>query len=272
MHAKPFFLIGLTVSLTTLTLLSCRKDKDEEETYDDSVFKQETVMGTAEKALEEEEDGLTLRNYGNTGSCAFAYTASCAAITESSSAFPKTITIDYAGGCMDWHNRLRTGKIFIHLTDSFMNENAVRTVTFENFTINGIGVTGSRITTNNGLNDSNQPIFTRVVDTDVTFNGATYQRNFTQSLTWLSGFDTPACYDNIWSVSGSGVVVRPNGLSIARATSSPLIIDFSCPHITQGSIEIYSLQGTWTIDYGDGNCDNDATVTRPNGVIVYVEL
>lgn len=271
MITKRLLILLFSVIFTVL-LSACRRDKDDEQTFDDTIYNQESTASYVDKALEEEEDGLTLKNLNGTGNCVFQYTNSCATITESSLTFPKTITVDYGTGCLDWHGRTRSGKIFIHLTDTFLNENAVRTVTFEDFFINNVGISGSRTTTNAGLNNVGQPIFTRVIDTDITTPNGTFQRNFTHQMTWLEGYDTPACFDNVWSITGAGTVIRPNGVSIARNIVSPLIVDFSCPYIKQGVIEMYSIQGTWVLNFGDGVCDNNASITRPNGVVLNITL
>lgn len=271
MKKANFYLI-LSSLLVVVSLSSCRKDKEEEE--ETNGYSEEAVAGYVEKSLSEEEDGLTLKNLsGGSGNCSFGYpSSSCASISEDSPSFPKTITIDFGTGCTDYFGRTRIGKMFIHLTDSFHLAGAIRTVTFENFSINGIAIAGSRITTNNGLNSSGQPTFTRVIDTDITNNGSTFSRNFTHQMTWLSGYDTPACFDNVWSISGSGTVVRPNGNTLSRVITSPLIVDFSCQHIKQGTVQITTSFGLWTLDYGTGACDNSATVTRPNGTVNSISL
>jgi hypothetical protein len=268
--ANIYFTLVLLVLAASLN--SCRKDKEEEE--ETNGYSEEAVAGYVEKSLSEEEDGLTLKNLGsNTGNCSFGYpSSSCATITEDSPSFPKTITVDFGTGCTDYFGRTRIGKMLIHLTDSFHLSGAIRTVTFENFSINGVGIVGSRITTNTGLNSSGQPTFTRVINTDITSNGSTFSRNFTHQMTWLSGYDTPACFDNVWSISGNGTVVRPNGNTLSRVITSPLIVDFSCQHIKQGTVQITTSFGLWTLDYGNGACDNAATVTRPNGTVNSISL
>jgi hypothetical protein len=269
---KKIHFISVTLfTAFSVFFVSCRKE-EEETTYDDTNYNQEASASIVDKALEEEEDGLTLKNFDGSSACNFNYSNSCATISESSSSFPKTITVDYGTGCTDWFGRTRSGKIFIHLTDSFMNDNAVRTVTFENFYINGIGISGSRTTTNTGLNSNGQPTFTRVIETELSTSNGNFERNFTHQLTWIEGYNTPACFDNVWSITGAGNIVRPSGVVVARSITSPLIVGFNCQYIVSGVVEIYSLQGTWTMNFGDGTCDNTATVTRPNGVIINVSM
>ncbi len=269
---KVHYLFSVTLLISLFTLSSCRKDKEEEE--ETNGYSEEAVAGYVEKSLSEEEDGLTLKNLnGGSGNCSFGYpSSSCALISEDSPSFPKTITIDFGTGCVDYFGRTRVGKMFIHLTDSFHLVGAIRTVTFENFSINGIGIAGSRTTTNTGFNTAGQPTFTRVIDTDITNNGSTFSRNFTHQMIWISGYDTSECFDNVWSVSGSGSVTRPNGNTLSRVIVTPLIVDFSCQHIKQGLVQITTSFGTWSLNYGDGTCDNSATVTRPNGAVTAINL
>lgn len=268
---KIVVLFSTLLIVIATSLSSCRKEKEEEET---NGYSEESVSGYVEKSLSEEEDGLTLKNLnGGIQNCSFVYpSSSCAQISEDVATFPKTITVDFGTGCTDYFGRTRVGKMFIHLTDSFHIAGAVRTVTFENFSINGIGITGTRITTNTGVNGSGQPTFTRVIDTDITSNGNTFSRNISHQMTWISGFDTPACFDNVWSITGSGFIVRSNGNTLTRTITNPLIVDFSCQHIKQGTIQITTGFGTWTLDYGNGSCDNAATVTRPNGSVNSISL
>lgn len=264
MKTSRLLLIGLACSIT---FASCKKDKEEETSlFDDTLFSQESTTAGAEKALSDDVEGLTLKS--GSMDCNFSIGGTCAVVTESSETFPKTITINYGSGCADFQGRTKTGKVFIHLTDTFINEGAVRTVTFENFAINGVGIAGERVTTNNGLNSSDQMEFTRVINTTITYNNASFDRDFVENITWVSGFNNEICGDNIVSITGEGSVTRPSGVVIPRTITSPLIYDQACGQIKAGRIEIYSLQGQWIIDYGDGTCDNEFTVTRPNGVVI----
>jgi hypothetical protein len=263
-------LLSFAAILLAFIFVGCKKDKEEITLFDDTLYGQESTSAYAEKSISDDEDALTLRS--GSGDCNGLYVNSCAVITEDNSTFPKTITIDYGTGCTDWQGRTKTGKIFIHLTDSLIHENAVRTVTFENFTVNGTSISGSRITTNIGLNANNQMVFNRIIDTDISNGNGTFQRNFNEQITWVSGFNNDFCGDNVLSITGEGSVTRPSGVLIPREIVTPLVYDQSCGYIISGVIEIYSLQGVWSVNYGDGNCDNDITITRPNGTIVQATL
>jgi hypothetical protein len=256
--------IGLfALSAMLISLSACRKDK-EETTFDSENLSNENLSSMVEKSISDEEDAVSLRS--GSGGCGINWpVASCAVVTEDSETFPKTITVDYGDGCIDLHGRTKSGKIFIHLTDELINIGAVRTVTFENYFINSVQIEGSRTTTNLGPNSSDQPTFNRVVDVAITNNGSTFQRDFVETITWISGFETEECGDNILSIDGSGSITRPNGVIVPRSTTTPVILDFSCGYITSGVIQVVAPLGTFTIDYGNGTCNDEAVLTRPNG-------
>ncbi|MFZ4785079.1 MAG: hypothetical protein ACOYLH_06335 [Flavobacteriales bacterium] len=253
------------VFIGLVSLSACRKDK-EEDLFDSDSLSNESISSMAEKSISDEEDGMTLKS-GTDGCGSNWPIATCAIVTEDSDTYPKTITVDYGDGCIDLHGRTKSGKIFIHLTDELINTNAIRTVTFDNYKINGVQIAGTRITTNTGTNASGQPVFHRVVDVTFTYEGASYQRDFDEIITWISGWDTPECNDNSISISGSGSITRPSGVVVPRVILTPLTLQSGCGYITSGVLQIQAPLGTFSINYGDGSCDDQASFTRPNGEV-----
>jgi hypothetical protein len=256
-------ILGLSIIALSIALGSCKKDK-EDKTLDNS--SDEAIASFVEKTVESDENTPTLRGGGGATGCNWQLDfPSCAVISESSETYPKVISIDFGDGCTNENGITRSGIIFISLTDDLMNEGAVRTVTFDNYHVNNVQIAGTRVTTNNGVNGNGQPTFTRVVNVDITKNGNTIHRTFNGSLTWLSGYDTEACGDNIFSMTGSGTCTRPNGNACTRTIIEPLIIDRICGYITDGLVEIQTTNGTAEMNFGDGSCDDIAIVTGPNG-------
>ena len=60
-------------------------------------------------------------------------------------------------------------------------------------------------------------------------------------------------------------------LKFEKITIEPLLIDRSCRYPLSGIVEITRADETMTIDYGDGECDNIAHVSK-DGVTEEIEL
>jgi hypothetical protein len=263
---KTSLLTCIATATIILMLSSCSKEKESAGLDHESV-NNEAVNSFVEKSLSVDEDAATMRGgAGMQTNCNWIdFVSSCAVVTESGEDYPRTITIDYGTGCSIGNNITKSGKMIITLTDDMMNTGAVRTVTFDNYIINNTQIEGTREVTNTGLNETGQPVFHRIVNTTITRNAVSFDRTGDETLTWLSGYDTEACGDNIFSVTGSGTCTRPNGITRIRNIIVPLIIDHTCGYITSGVVEIIGQNGTGTINFGNGSCDDIATLTRPNG-------
>jgi hypothetical protein len=265
-------LIAAVLAMDTLLLSSCRKDEDQAvlEAVD---LKNESLNSFVDKNLSADEEAASLKNMTGGSVCGWGvYFSDCASITEDSETFPKTITIDFGDGCTGPNGITRSGIMYVHLTAPMDETGAIRTVTFENYQINSISVTGSRVTTNLGANDDGHPQFSREVNIAFTQNGSTFTRQFSSVLTWLSGYDTEECFDNSWMMTGSGTGTRPDGTVVPRVITSPLYYSHECGYIYQGVMQSTPPVGNITVDYGNGTCDNYATVTGPNGNTFTIEL
>lgn len=262
--------VVLATAASAMMLMSCTKEK--QNMLDSASVTNENISSFADKSTSEIEDAVTLKSGGGNPCSPAEQLPPCATYTEDSETYPKNITIDFGEGCTDQMGRVRTGIIHIYLTDDMTNEGAVRTATFENYTVNGIEMEGVRITTNTGLNENDQPTFSRSIDMTITRPQGVFSRTFNGNVIWISGFETPECGDNIFSETGSGSVTRPGGIVMERTITEPLIIDRTCGYITSGVITITGPNGESSIDFGDGSCDDQATVTRPNGTIENITL
>lgn len=257
---------GILIFALTVFISSCKKEKATADLDNESI-NNESVSTFVEKSLTVDEDAATMRGgNGSAEGCNWQnLLASCAIVTESGTTYPKTITIDYGTGCVTQNNITKSGIVLITLTDDMMNQGAVRTVTFDNYFVNNTQIQGTRTLTNIGENESAQPVFHRVVNTTITRNAGAFNRTCDEEVTWLSGYDTEECGDNVFSITGNGTVTRPNGTTRTRTILVPLIIDHVCGYITSGVVQITGPNGVGTINFGDGSCDDLATVTRPNG-------
>lgn len=185
---------------------------------------------------------------------------SCATVTVSGTTFPKEIVVEYLGGCST-HKHDRKGKVIINLSDTITNEGAVQTITYEDFYIDSVKVELTATLTNNGKNASGNWVIEEIYKQTIRKNGETCVRMNTETKEWLTGFETTDMKDDKYYLTGQGSVVINDTATYSKVITTPLLIDSSCEFITSGVVELDRNGSVVTIDYGDGTCDNKATVT-----------
>lgn len=259
---KRLLSIRSAVALSaTILLFSCSKKQDES-VIDTSPVDQESVVQVMERAMQSDIDMVSMRSSATNSPCnPLPFFQDCVEITNSGEEYPREITLDYGDGCEGPNGNVRSGIIIINISNPMFMEGAVRTVTFDGFAINGHAFAGSRVMTNTGVNDLGNPTFSRDVDMVISLDAGDLSRIFQLEVEWLEGYDTDPCFDNVFLISGEGTVIRPNDSEVNRTILEPLLHSYDCPHYTAGVVELETNFGVYTIDFGDGTCDNVAVVT-----------
>ena len=118
--------------------------------------------------------------------------------------WPKVIIIDFGEGCQGLYDQTRSGKIIISITGGRRQAGSTRTVTFENYFFNGIGVQGTKVTENLGVNDNGNVVFrASLTEGLITLpNDTTIEREFMREREWIAGFDTWNIWDDECLVTG----------------------------------------------------------------------
>jgi Glycogen synthase len=186
---------------------------------------------------------------------------SCATVTVSSSTYPKEITIDYGSGCADNHGHVKKGKIIISISDSLIVAGATKTITYQNFYIDSIQVELSATVKNLGKNDQGHWVMESTWEQTITKNGEKSVQSNQETIEWISGFETVDKSDDVFYKSGKGSITLNDTLTYSRTITKALLYDASCPFIKSGTVELNNNGKVIVIDYGNGDCDNVATVT-----------
>jgi hypothetical protein len=195
---------------------------------------------------------------------------SCVTVTVSGNTYPREIVIEYLEGCsMQRHDR--HGKILINLSDTITNPGAIQTITYQDFYIDSIKVDLTGSLENRGQNASGNWILEKKYTQTITKNGQTFVRTNNETLEWLSGFGTPDRMDNVYYISGSGSVVMNDTARFTKTITTPLLFDATCDFIKSGVVELNRNGNISIIDYGDGTCDDQATITS-NGITEEINL
>lgn len=189
----------------------------------------------------------------------------CATVTVDSDEFPKTITVDYSDGCVGRMGLAKKGTLTIEMTDTILNEGAVYTVTFTNMTFGNREIEKTIVFENLGQPDGEHWEISYEMLSTTTFEREeetfVIERNFSGIKTWLNGFDTPECADDQFLRNGAGSITVNEELKFERAVTD-LFIDRACKYPLSGVIDITRGDESMSIDFGTGECDNLALVTK----------
>lgn len=254
------------VALTTFT--SCQKEKIESAL--DSVVTGQDIA-TTQALMEDDEDEILNEQVGDArGGCATVTFA------KAKGTFPQTITIEYpAAGCTDKKGRVRTGKLTVEVSADPKSKGATLKVTPTDFKVDGILVEGTRTWTNNGTDAAGNKSLTRVVTGGkLTFpsgKSATFESTETLKQT-AGGASKTDKSDDVYEITGSRSGVNRLGKAYSAEITTKLVKDFACSHIVSGVVEITKDNNSKSIDFGNGTCDDKATVTLSNGVSKEVTL
>jgi outer membrane murein-binding lipoprotein Lpp len=200
----------------------------------------------------------------------------CATVTVVIANNTWTRTVTFATGCTLPNGNVVSGTIIVSGSTNFSQQSHTISYSFVDFYHNNILVQGNKTVVRNLQSTATlaavHPVATMNIDLTVTYpNANVYHRVGTRVRELIEGFETPMIWlDNIFSISGSWTTTFSNGTQSATITT-PLIAKASCPRIVSGVIQIVRNNNTGTIDYGDGTCDNLATVTI-NGVTTVITL
>ncbi len=258
--------LSVVVLTTVFTLSSCQKDKSETEDFQtgaQDIGQMESIFNDVDNLVAEaSENGNVNGRYSDPQEASQFQLNSCATITHDS--INGILTIDFGSGCVGRDGRTRSGAIIItHTGGRYFDPGSSRVVTFNNYYVDGRHVEGTRSVINNGFNASGNMTWTitatnmRITRPDGTWHEWNDQR--TREMT--AGYGDSLWINDIYLINGSGSGTNSNGGS-ATSTITNLLRDHSCHWIVSGIIEFTpASRPTRTIDFGNGTCDDVATVT-----------
>jgi hypothetical protein len=194
------------------------------------------------------------------------FLSSCATVTLDTTVFPRVLTIDFGdSNCLCRDGRYRRGKIIVSFTGRYRKPGTVRTTTFDNYYVNDNQVEGTKVVTNNGFNDRGHMNWTITVNGVITLadGNGTISWNSQRNREWVEGASTPRDrWDDVYWITGQSSGQRASGLQWTRKITNPLVVKLACRFIVAGTMEIKPEgKATRTLDFGNGECDNLATIT-----------
>lgn len=194
-------------------------------------------------------------------------TVTCATVTLSdtnASVWPKTITIDYGNGCIDPSDlKLKAGIIRAVIDQYWDNSGAKFTVSFDNYKEAGMEIGGAITLTNNGAQGTAKNISMDVVGGFCKTANWDIDYDCSRDYNFIDLNNTPSdLLDDVVEITGDASGVNRKDRSYTMKVTEKLVKNPDCEFIAKGIVEV-TPEGlaTRTIDFGDGTCDNKATVT-----------
>ncbi|HEY6062593.1 MAG TPA: hypothetical protein VIV35_03230 [Chitinophagaceae bacterium] len=204
--------------------------------------------------------------------------------------FPVIAELDFGTtGCPGPDGRIRRGKIIIEYTNRLIYPGAIATTSFDRFYVDAVHVEGTHKITN----ISTAPIppvnlarkfKVEVINGKLSWpDGNFIEWNSNKTITQVEGLTTPDYpRDDAFKIEGSanGYVKRGNLLVRWESTiTEPLLRRLTCRWIVKGRIRTVRVNlpdpnnSRWVaiLDFGTGNCDDQATITI-NGVTRQITL
>ncbi|MDA3942494.1 MAG: hypothetical protein PF694_03005 [Bacteroidetes bacterium] len=181
--------------------------------------------------------------------------------------WPKTITVDYGEhnmACTDM--RERRGVIEIIASDFYRNPGCELEISFNEFYQNDYKIEGYKHITYQGDNEEGNPVYLIQVNAGEITTPEDLSYSFEQNLeqTWIEGQLSESPWDDVYLITGNQEGLSSDSVSytILIENENPLNVRVGCRWIREGilSIKIDDFQDI-KLDYGEGVCDNAATVT-----------
>lgn len=197
----------------------------------------------------------------------------CVTITVVIEAMSREITVDFGTeGCVINGNTFK-GKMILSYMRNPEAQQITISKTLEDFYFNNKNIVGGKTIVKVLSNENGNPQFTKTTDITVIWpNGAQASRNGVKVREWIEGFSSGVWSDNVFEVTGNWTTTFVNGNTHSYEVVIPLRREIICYYFVSGSIDVERTNFSGVFDYGEGDCDNQATFTFDNGTVIDITL
>lgn len=260
---KVFF--AVTILFTAFQ--SCQKDEVTPAIDEISMSQQETQAEETLNDIDILVDEAVDSNIGILKSASLeslSYLTDCPVVTVNKTAVPQVMTIDFGTSCTGKDGKKRSGKIIVTST-SFNTFPSVRDKSFDNFFVDSKKVEGN--VTKTISKDQENNIRTAVIQENITITfpdgEGTAKRVANLTRQYLRNILANK-EDNQVVSWGTVDFTRISGVKVTKTITSgdALVFKLACHHMVSGTVTFTtSNDRKWSINYGNGDCDNKATLT-----------
>jgi len=227
----------------------------------------EEVNNIVEQAFVEEESGLVASKNG--GNSFFPHCLTKTVVTTDTS---KVVTLDFGDGCMVRGHFIAGILIMSYEKDQTLHTRTI-SVEFDDFRVNHKLIVGYYSIVRMRSNDNENPQSTATIDISVTWdNGDFASREGVKIREWIEGYGSGIWSDNVYLITGNWTSVLKNGTVLSAEITTPLRRELVCRFFVSGEVALQKNDRTATLNFGDGDCDNEALLTLQNGTEIIIYL
>jgi hypothetical protein len=183
-------------------------------------------------------------------------------IDTAEAGYPIIITLNYGDSTVLENGRVLSGIITVEISGPKFTDGTTRTISYSDFSIDSVSIEGSIVETFTGDNITSR-MFSVVGDLSITLpDGTVLDRVINREHEWLEGIDNMGYGDDVIQITGSVTTTSSTGDVYTKIITEPLLRLGSCKYIVQGKTQL-TLNGEVIseIDFGNGDCDEIATLT-----------
>jgi hypothetical protein len=267
MMNKKIALTCLTIAAAAVvTIISCKKEEVDTETVsatDNSLCEGEFLrILPATNGVAVDEPGVIDNRWAGNNNIFNACPHDSIDPADTLNGFPVTLYLDYGTtGCVGDDGKTRKGMIRAVFDSAWNSPNARATFYLENYYVNGVRFEGTVQVQKNG-NTITQTI-TDGKCSKTSGNPWEILWNCTRTVRQVSGANSATDpTDDEFEFTGTANGTNREGKTFDVNITSPMVKTAQCRYITKGTMEL-TPEGreTRTVNFGDGTCDDKATLT-----------
>ncbi|MBV7269227.1 hypothetical protein [Winogradskyella luteola] len=197
----------------------------------------------------------------------------CVTITVVAQQGYRQVTLDFGTeGCVI-NEHLIQGQIVFDYTRDPEAQQIMINYNLVDFYFDAKNVIASRSILRELSNENGNPQFTHDLSVTVIWpNGVQASREGTRVREWVEGFGSGVFSDNVFEITGNWTATFVNGNTHTYEVIVPLRREVTCAYFVSGSFDVQRTNFGGIFDFGNGDCDNQATFTFNNGTEIPITL
>ncbi len=258
METQKFIKSGL-IAVTSIGMIFTSCSKSDEDTSLAQNYSTTEQTGNDLDGISDEGNAGTMASY-KTDDATNVLTGGATISKDSICGDTAKITVDFGSSnyaCKDGRNR--RGKVIIRR----VLKKGWNQISTDGYYVNDVKVEGTR-TVQWSVNGAFHPVATITATHTITLaDGSVITDQSARVREWTEGYKTPMDRtDDVFSVTGSGTGTTKAGDAFTITVTTALIRKASCHQFVSGVIEMdVTGKQSRKIDFGDGTCDDNATIT-----------